>query len=58
MMMKMMMMMMMKCGYGNFNHQYNVSPIHFLVWGNFMKVISSALTTYEVVSDYRKFEKH
>jgi hypothetical protein len=52
------MIMMMKCGYGNFNHQYNVSPIHFLVWGNFMKVVSSALTTYEVVNDYRKFEKH
>jgi hypothetical protein len=40
-----------KCGYGNFNHRYNVSPIHlhaFLGVMNFMKV----------VRDYRKFEKH
>jgi hypothetical protein len=48
-----------KCGYGNFNHQYNISLMRlhaFLGVGNFMK--ACVPTAKEVVSVYRKFEKH
>jgi hypothetical protein len=49
-----------KCSCGNFDHRYNVSPIHLHACvGNFMKVVRTCtLTSYEVNCDCQKFEKH
>jgi hypothetical protein len=52
-----------RCGYGNFDHRYNVSPIHlhaFLGVGNFMKDGWSACapTACKVVCDCQKSEIH
>jgi hypothetical protein len=46
---------------GNFNHRYNVSPIHLHVllgvW-SCTKVVHVCSESHEVVRDCRKFEKH
>jgi hypothetical protein len=48
-------------GYDNFNHRYNVSPIHlhtFWQWGTLRSLSTCAPIACEVVRDCRKFEKH
>jgi hypothetical protein len=47
-----------KMWYGNFNHRYNVSPIHIWVWGSLRRWSACAPTAYEMVRDGRKLEKY
>jgi hypothetical protein len=49
------------CGYGNFNHWCNVSPVNYyavLDVGEFYKKWPVCADRMCVVSDCRKFEKH
>jgi hypothetical protein len=51
-----------KCGYGNFNHRYNVSPTHLPtllgVGGILGRYTACTTTAYEVARDCREFERH